>query len=83
MQNYTYDLRTYSTPCAVCRAMSTSWYISNLVSATCKCLYSVDPSHHCVTMVISGIDVQPMNKSTLAWRVFLVCVCVCEGGDAK
>ena len=62
---------TYSTPCAVCRAISMSWYISNRDSITCRWRYSVDPSHHCVTMVISGSAVQPMKRRMLAWRVFL------------
>lgn len=83
LHNFIIVTYTYSTPCADCRAMSINWYISNRVSMTCRCLYRVDPSHHCVTMVIWGSAVQPINRRIFAWRVFLERVITFVGTDSK
>ena len=83
LHNFIIVTCTYSTPCADCRAMSINWYISNRVSMTCRCLYRVEPSHHCVTMVIWGSAVQPINRRMFAWRVFLEGIITFVGTDSK
>ena len=58
-------------PSAVCLAISRRPNISNLISSTCKCLYRLEPSHHCVMIANCGLDVQPINNKTFKCRVFL------------
>ncbi len=48
---------THSMPWAVCRAMSISLIISNLVSMMCRWWYRLEPSHHWVTMASWGLVV--------------------------
>lgn len=62
---------TYSIPCAVCLAMSSSCRTSNLLSVTWIWRYKVEPSHHWVTIASSGLAMQPINKRIFTWRVFL------------
>ena len=65
------EMITYSIPCAVCLAMSSSCRTSNLLSVTWIWRYKVEPSHHWVTIASSGLAMQPINKRIFTWRVFL------------
>lgn len=65
------EMITYSIPCAVCLAMSSSCSTSNLLSVTWIWRYKVEPSHHWVTIASSGLAMQPINKRIFTWRVFL------------
>ena len=56
---------THSIPCAVWRAVSMRASSSNFVSRTWRCLYSEDPSHHCVTMANWGLLTHPINSKIL------------------
>lgn len=62
---------TYSIPCAVCLPISNSCNISNFDSLTWRWRYSVEPSHHCVTIASDGFDIHPINNNTLICLVFL------------
>lgn len=64
-------LYTDSIPCAVCLAIMVIWSIRNLVSCTCKCLYRLCPSHHCVTIARWGLDTTPINSRIFKCLVFL------------
>ena len=62
---------SYSIPCAVCLAISSSCRTSNLLSVTWRWRYKLEPSHHWVTMASSGLAIQPINNRMFTWRVFL------------
>ena len=68
---YSIEMITYSIPCAVCLAISSSCRTSNLLSVTWMWRYKVEPSHHWVTIASSGLAMQPINKRIFTWRVFL------------
>ena len=72
------EMVTYSIPCAVCLAMSSSCRTSNLLSVTWMWRYKVEPSHHWVTIASSGLAMQPINKRIFTWRVFLKRKTKCE-----
>ena len=72
------EMITYSIPCAVCLAMSSSCRTSNLLSVTWIWRYKVEPSHHWVTIASSGLAMQPINKRIFTWRVFLRRKTKCE-----